>query len=294
MAVETPPPPPPPPPPIPTWIVTLLTLLAATIKSPFLHSLITALAASFGTVYFASKALPNFLPDGKGLLPRILPRPKKAEDAIGRIQFGNAGCTATIIGPVASDDRTLDILTAAHCVKVGAVGKMTLKDGRVLSVKCVARDANSDAAWLVAENPGGNVPYLLLADGNPQDGEVVWHQGYGIDRPGNRESGLFKGAASGGQQVRFRLSVSPGDSGGGIILDSDSRVISPVCCTTKLAATGDVFGASPEYVARLRPKRGASDEEPPLFYPVLPMPDEVGESRPSLPPPRGGWPAAKN
>lgn len=294
MAVETPPTPPPAPQ-IPQWIVTLMTFLAGSIKNPFLHSILTAALAAFGTLYLAKQSLPNFIPNGPhGLIPRILPKPKKAEDAIGRIQFGNAGCTATIIGPVSSDDLTLDILTAAHCVKVGAVGKMTLKDGRDLRVKCVARDATSDAAWLVADNPGGNVPYLLLADGNPQNGEIVWHQGYGIDKPGNRESGLFKGSASNGQQCQFRLSVSPGDSGGGIILDSLSRVVSPVCCTTRLSATGDVFGAAPEYVAKLRPKKHTSDEEPSLFYPVLPMPDLVLESPPADLTPPGGWPIRKN
>lgn len=274
-------PPPPPRPEIPQWIVTLLTFAAGFVKNPFFHTLLTAALAAMGTVYMAKQALPNWLPDiGRPLLPRILPKPKKAEDAIGKIIFGNSGCTATIIGPVNSADSKLDILTAAHCVKLGAKGTMTLKDGRKLPVHCVSRDPESDAAWLQAENPGGDVPYLLLADNNPNDGEIVWHQGYGIDRPGNRESGLFKGSRMQGLQCSFRLSVSPGDSGGGIILDSQSRVVSPVCCTTRLSAMGDVFGASPRSAARIRPTRKVDDVEPPIFYPVMPLEDDGAEVAP--------------
>src|SRR5262245_33958245 len=43
----------------------------------------------------------------------------EAKAAIGRIRFGNAGCTATVIYPRRSDGRW-DILTAAHCT--GGVG----------------------------------------------------------------------------------------------------------------------------------------------------------------------------
>lgn len=273
----------PPRPEIPQWIVTLLTLLAGTVKNPFFHTLLTAALAAMGTVFVAKQALPGALPDiGRGLIPRILTPPKKAENAIGKIQFGNSGCTATIIGPVWSNDSKLDILTAAHCVKLGAVGKMSLKDGRTLTVRCVARDPEADAAWLQADFPGGDVPYLLLADATPDNGEIVWHQGYGIDKPGNRESGLFKGQRMQGLQCQFRLSVSPGDSGGGIILDSESRVISPVCCTTRLSAMGDVFGASPKAAAKIRPKSRVDEIEPPLLYPVLPLEPEIVEM---LPPP---------
>lgn len=281
MATE-PPAPTPPSVQVPQWVISLLRFLAATVKSPFLHSLITAALAAFGTVYLAKQALPDFLPSpGKPLIPRILPKPKHAEEAIGKIQFGNAGCTGTIIGPVMSNDDKLQILTAAHCVKLGAVGTMKLKDGRVLNVKCVARDPEADAAWLSAANPGGDVPYLLLADSLPNDGEAVWHQGYGIDRPGNRESGIFRGTRQAGLQCQFRLSVSPGDSGGGIILDTNSRVVSPVCCTTRLSAVGDVFGASPIAAARIRPHKTAEDDEPMLIYPVLPLEDQQPEVLPA-------------
>jgi len=282
MSDNLPNPVPTPPPPAPNpWLLLGQSLLPM-VKSPFFHSMLTALLAAFGTVYLAKQSLPAVPDSLKPLLPHILPKPKKAEDAIGRIQFGNAGCTATVIGPVWNNDRQLDILTAAHCVKVGAIGKMWLKDGRTLTVKCVARDAKSDAAWLTADNPGGDIPYLLLADANPNDGEVVWHHGYGIDRPGNRESGIYRGIASDGLQCKFRLSVSPGDSGGGIVLDTEGRVVSPVCCTTRLSGVGDVFGASPASAAKIRPHSKASEREEPVIYPVLPMPDLVAPGPPPI------------
>lgn len=216
---------------------------------------------------------------------KILPKIRKAEDAIRPIQFGTSGCTGTIIGPWASSDEKIDILTAAHCVKLNAVGKLTMPDGRTVSVKCVSRDPASDAAWLTADNPGYDVPFLLLADGFPQEGEVVWHQGFGRDKPGNRESGKFVGPADKGLKAAFRLSVSPGDSGGGIIVDSAGRVVSPVCCTDTMSAMGNVWGASPMAAAKIRPRRTVSDEEPPLFYPVQEM--SVGHGPPIVRAPKG-------
>lgn len=255
-------------------VTTIGTLLLSFVKSPLLHAFLTALlgAVSGGaaTIYTAKSMIPELSLPSR---PRLLPLPKKAEDAIGKIQFGNAGCTATIIGPVHTNDANLTILTAAHCVRVGDRGRMFLKDGRTLDVKCVSRDADSDAAWLTAANPGGNIPYALLAEQLPADGELVWHQGYGIDKPGNRESGVFKGITSNGKQAEFVLSVSPGDSGGGILLDRSSRVISPVCCTTRLAGLGRVFGSTPEAAARIRPTTSEVADEPALIWPVLPVPE---------------------
>lgn len=286
MADETPPPPTPQPS-LPAIGAAVLNLLLGLLQSWWLRSLLTILITIFLCVFAFKYALSLVVPHIPGPeIPRVIPKPRRAEDAIGKIQFGTSGCTATIIGPVWSNDDKLDILTAAHCVKVGAAGKMWLKDGRILKVVCVARDPGSDAAWLTADNPGGDIPYLLLADAMPQEGEVVWHQGYGIDRPGNRESGVFRGKATNGQQCKFRLSVSPGDSGGGIILDSEGKVVSPVCCTTKLGGTGDVFGASPLAAAKIRPSRLVSDEEPPLVYPVLPMPERVMSSGDASEPPK--------
>jgi len=248
-------------------------LLLGFISSPWLRAIITAILSAFGTIQLMS--YPGCAPP-----PPPPPPPDKKDPppikepplAIGRIQFGSAGCTATIIGPVGAGDPKLHILTAAHCVNLGSIGTMSLKDGRKLGVTCVSRDPQSDAAWLTAIRPAGAVPWLLLADKNPEEGETVWHQGYGIDKPNSHESGKVLGITSGGQQCRFRLSVSPGDSGGGIILDANSRVISPVCCTTRLSGVGEVFGASPLLSAKIRPKTTTDDKTPFLIHPMTPHP----------------------
>lgn len=249
-------------------------IAVAVLGSRFLQIIVVALLAVWLTVFLLRETLSLLLPHFHLPTPPAPPNKKwRAEDAIGRIQFGNVGCTATIIGPVVPGDDKIDILTAAHCVKVGGQGVMKLKDGREFRVKCVSRDPSADAAWLTAENPGGSIPYLELATELPQLGEVVWHQGYGVDKPGNRESGIYKGTTEKGIKCSFRLSVSPGDSGGGIVLDAEGHVLSPVCCTTKLAGMGTVFGAAPSQSAKIRPHFTHETAEPELIYPVLPMPD---------------------
>lgn len=203
--------------------------------------------------------------------------------AIGRISFARSGCTATVIGPIGRSDSHLTILTAAHCVNLGQTGTMKLKDGRTFTVRCVSRDAESDCAWLTTARPKEPVPFALLASSPPTSKSVeVWHQGYGIDNPGNKEVGKFQGQ-SGRGQLWYRLSVSPGDSGGGIVTTQDGQVLSPVCCTTRLAGTGDVFGADPRRSAAIRPSATAAEvsEEPPVELPAI---------HPIVTLPAPGWP----
>lgn len=206
------------------------------------------------------------------IIKRLIPPPTKAEEAIGRIIFGRSGCTATVMGPIWSDDPTIDILTAAHCVKVGDVGTMTLKNGQKFLARCVARDEKSDAAWLRAARPDGDTPYLLLADETPLHGSPVWHQGYGVDKPGNREVGIYQGVATDRQQCIYALSVSSGDSGGAIITTQAGRVLSPVCCTTNLARKGVVWGATPGACAAIRPARSVPAMLSEVVYPSLDLP----------------------
>ncbi|MGL6097132.1 MAG: hypothetical protein ACRC7O_15210, partial [Fimbriiglobus sp.] len=77
----------------------------------------------------ACEPKPNPKPDPKpdGTKP-------DAAAALGKIRFGNAGCTATVIGPRRADGKW-DVLTAAHCVNgEGQRGTMTLKDGRSFAI----------------------------------------------------------------------------------------------------------------------------------------------------------------
>jgi hypothetical protein len=103
---------------------------------------------------------PDPKPPGDGKLDPV--------NALGRIRFGSAGCTATVIGPRRPDGRW-DVLTAAHCVSgVGARGTMTLKDGRSFGLRVVAHHRTPDVAWCVTDEEIANLPYALIAAKNPE------------------------------------------------------------------------------------------------------------------------------
>jgi hypothetical protein len=190
--------------------------------------------------------------------------------ALGRIRFGSAGCTATVIGPRRSDGRW-DVLTAAHCVNgVGQRGTMSLKDGRSLGIKVVARQSGPDVAWCVTEDVVDALPYALVAEANPLPGTPIWHMGYGVDKPGNREDGTVTGGENSNGQLRMSLSVSSGDSGGGIFRTDTNEVISTVCCTSGVGRQVAMYGASTEAIRRTRPTNVTVDEEwTPIQIPLV-------------------------
>jgi len=247
-----------------------------------LGDLLALVGSSGGLAGWAAIAMIFAQMQGCQLPGRIIPDPptpvkppQKADApaAIGRLSMGNVGCTGTIIGPVKDDDKEISILTAAHCLKVGVTGTMLLKDGRKIAFKCVSRNEKADCAWLTAPRPGGYVPFALLAQELPEKGSPVWHQGYGIDQPGNIEKGTFQGVTSDGAQCQFSISVSSGDSGGAIVLTEDGKVISPVCCTTRLSGPGTVYGSTPQNADAIRPGRVVSVSDEEVYRPIIILPD---------------------
>lgn len=181
------------------------------------------------------------------------------EKAIGKIQFGDAGCSATVVAPRRSDGRW-DVLTAAHCVSaIGQRGKLYTQDGRALGVSVVSIHENQDLCWLVTDDKIEEMEYAEIASDDPQPKVKIWHKGYGIDKPGNRESGEVVASADSNGQLRFLLSVSSGDSGGGIFREDTGELISAVCCTTQKGAKASVWGGSTTEIRRTRP-RGNSRE----------------------------------
>lgn len=216
---------------------------------------------------------PTEVPPG----PKSLEVPPDPWNALTRIQFGNAGCTATVIGPRRADGRW-DILSAAHCFGNGArEGTAVFRSGLSIKVQFERKDERSDVAWLTTTYPVQELPYALLADAIPQPGDKVYHGGYGVDRPGNRESGTVVVGDNGSGQTQYRISVSSGDSGGGIALDGNGRVLSPVCCTTAKGQVADVWGGTVTECRRLRPvPHPAQDEWTPIELPIrtLPVPME--------------------
>lgn len=212
------------------------------------------------------------------IAPPTQPQPKAdAWNAIGKIQFGNSGCSATIIGPRRVDGRWW-ILTAAHCVSgTGQKGRMQLRDGRTTGISVVAVDRQSDCCWCITENNTEVYPFTALAKESPEPGSKIWHGGFGIDRPGNKEEGEVRSKAGPSGQISMHLSVSSGDSGGGICLNENGEVVSCVCCTTRLSGPGMVFGASPERIRQLQPQMTDAYDNfqwTPIPVPVVPEPKE--------------------
>lgn len=197
-------------------------------------------------------APPNPAPPGGGRLD--------PSNAIGRIQFGQAGCSATVIAPQRADGRW-DVLTAAHCVSsVGQAGTMKMpSSGKVHAVRVKAFDRASDIAWLETVEAVNDIEYAVLAKANPAVGVPVWHQGYGFDKPRNREDGVVTANENAAGQIKFTLNVSSGDSGGGIFRADTNEVVSSVCCTRIIAQKTDMYGGSTSQAIRLRP-RGSTFE----------------------------------
>ncbi|HEY1188513.1 MAG TPA: trypsin-like peptidase domain-containing protein [Gemmata sp.] len=200
------------------------------------------------------------------------PKPTPKADplnALGRIQFTNAGCTATVVYPRRADGKW-DMLTAAHCVRhvgTGAVGTCQLREGKQFKVRVVNLEEGSDCAWLVTESADlGDLPFAMLASKNPEAGAKIWHAGYGVDVPGNREDGEVRNSQDGNGQTEFSLSVSSGDSGGGIFRTDTGELLSTVCCTTAKGQRARVWGASVESVTKRRPKAGASEAGDPADW----------------------------
>jgi len=119
MATESTTPPTPTPPPVVNWQA-LLSMLWQLFPSSFLKTMLGFLLGGATAGYVVSHQVESAIKGTpKGIIDKLLPHRSKPADAIGQIRFGSAGCSATIIGPVEADDQVVEILTAAHCVKVG-------------------------------------------------------------------------------------------------------------------------------------------------------------------------------
>jgi hypothetical protein len=239
----------------------------------FWQALAAALAAAAATWFGFVPPKPAPLPAAPPIDSPATPPPPPTVTpdpvgAIARIQFGNSGCTGTVIAPRRPDGRW-DVLTAAHCVSTrGQHGTIRFRDGRASGVVVTAIDRTSDCAWLVTES-NETFPFAVLAPTDPLPGDEVWHHGYGIDKPDNREDGVVVAPANAQGQIEFRLSVSSGDSGGAIALNRNGQVVGAVCCTTARGQVARVWGCSPTSAARLRGERTEiADQWTPIDIPL--------------------------
>jgi hypothetical protein len=211
--------------------------------------------------------------DGEPLPPPRPPTPKDPESpppgrpgkvdpraALCQLRVGRSGCTATIIGPRRADGKW-DVLTASHCLNSASSGTITLSDKRTLKVTKTAQDPRADLCWMVTDDANlDELPHAMLATEHPPAGTAIWHQGFGVDRPGNREEGFVRSAPGSDGKFRMRLSVSSGDSGGGIFRADTGEWVSCVCCTISPSPPdGNTYGGSVVRARAIRPVATRSD-----------------------------------
>lgn len=222
---------------------------------------------------------------GKGVLPPV-PDPDNPPDtakpdpwnAIGKIAMQGGYCSGTTVGPRMQDGRWR-IVSAAHCFKqVGETATYVTRQGVSRKITVMAIDRKADIAICMTDQGQGVMAHTLVAAATPEVGAKIWHGGYGRHIPGNREDGTVLSRPNQDGQVKYRLSVSPGDSGGGIVVDGDGMLLSPVCCTTRLDGPGEVWGGSPEQIRRMLATPTDFIDLPPIEMP--PPPKEMPAKAP--------------
>ena len=183
--------------------------------------------------------------------PPLKPSPMMA---LGMLRIGSSMCTATVIGPRRADGRW-DVLTARHCwPRPGTGATLKTKDGRTLKLERMWADATADLCWMRTVDSVDGLAYAMLAESDPPAGTAIWHAGYGVDKPGNTERGSVVSGPGKNGQLNMRLSVSKGDSGGGIFREDTGELISAVCCTTSLSRPGTMWGGASTVAVKNRPK----------------------------------------
>lgn len=200
------------------------------------------------------------------------PKPPQGPDplnAVVRITRPGVGCSATIIGPRRDDGRYW-VLTAAHCV-TSANERWTahLRRGGSVGWTVVSLNRAADYAWGVTDTTGMDLPWAELAPDAPPVGTPVWHAGFGTHEPGNREAGRVTAGTNTDGQVELEISVSTGDSGGGVVMDPTGRVIAVVCCTSAPGKRARVLGASPVAARRGQTSLALDDTWAPIPIPTI-------------------------
>lgn len=200
------------------------------------------------------KETPNEQPDIGKILQEILDAiknrspskpstPERSFDALaatGKI----SGCTATVL----RGESGYLVLTANHCVGRSGYNRITLRDGRSFQIRIAGADRQADIAVYRLETTE-KLPIAKVAAANPQPGTRVWHQGYGVHIPGNREEGRIQYHS--GKDTCCYLSVSSGDSGSGIFRVDTNELVSVVSRTTSVNRPGEMMGATCESILAL-------------------------------------------
>lgn len=200
--------------------------------------------------------------------PEPAPPSYPPEMAIVKVVMSGGYCSGTIVKPQRPDKRW-HCVSASHCFsKTGEKVRIQFRDGKSFAAEVIAVNRKSDVAILLTEPIHEPIPCVGIATQTPEVGAKVWHAGFGFDQPGNHEEGEFLGGPDSNGQNRYWLNVSNGDSGGGILLASENKLLSPVCCTTRIAKPATVWGAAPEVLHQMLAKPTSFEEIPPKPMPI--------------------------
>lgn len=249
-------------------------------RFPLLREALLAAAAAFLAV-LGGRLIPPTPPAQPPAQPPVVVPPSvdpppqpQIDKTIARIQVGNSGCTAALVGP-RRVDRRYNLLTAAHCVsRVGQRGTYFAQDGSRLTFEVVGIDTRADCCWGLTDPTDKQYPFAELAEGEPSEGTQVWHAGFGIDKPGNREVGEVVRVGPPDGKTHFTLSVSSGDSGGAIVNATTGKIVSVVCCSDGAGRKANVYGASVTAIRNLQVRHMHDPEWTPI---PVPHPDEHKE-----------------
>lgn len=235
-----------------------------------LPALVAAVLALLGARYGLPAPAPAPLVTPQPEAPRPADDPLKA---ICKLIKPGSYCSGTVV-TAADASGCQRIVSAAHCHKsVGESVNVAMRDGSGCVAHVIAIDRKSDCAILRTEPLKSALPYIEISTANPAIGADVMHAGYGRHVPGNIERGKVLAIENSDGQIQYLLSVSLGDSGGGICLDSKGKLLSPVCCTTKLDALGNVWGASPSIINRMMREPTSFIDVAPMEMPIRKLPD---------------------
>jgi hypothetical protein len=131
---------------------------------------------------------------------------------------------------------------------VGETAQFVPRSGQSVVATVTAINRDADIAILQTARVDGRLEWIQVAESSPSVGTEIFHAGFGVHIPGNVERGSLVAMANAKGQLQYRLSVSKGDSGGGIAMTKEGKLLSPVCCTDALNQLGNVWGGSPEKI----------------------------------------------
>lgn len=144
------------------------------------------------------------------------------------------------------DDPNRDyVVTANHVVdRTNEPVTITDAEGRKSRGRVIARDKDADLALIQVEPPRPNRTVATIAAAPKPIGTAIYHHAHGMHRPQNLETGTVRTTYRTDGQDTFTLSVSAGDSGGGIFDAETGELVAVIAATTAKNRDAIVFAGN--------------------------------------------------